>query len=61
MGTATFDPQQYKTTTRAQWESAADAWDRWDPTLTDWLGGATELGDGTMALILDLPNLLEAS
>ncbi|MDQ1711947.1 MAG: hypothetical protein QOE45_1397 [Frankiaceae bacterium] len=37
-----FDPIQYKTTTREQWETAAEAWDRWGPTLEDWLGDATE-------------------
>src|SRR3954471_18405721 len=42
MSTATFDPARYKNTTRAQWEAAAAAWDRWDPTLSDWLGAATE-------------------
>ena len=40
--TATFDPQLYKKTTRAQWEDAADAWHRWGPTIEDWLGAATE-------------------
>ncbi|WP_448624929.1 class I SAM-dependent methyltransferase [Geodermatophilus sp. URMC 64] len=38
----TFDPDQYKATTRHQWESAADAWHRWGPTLETWLGPATE-------------------
>ena len=38
-----FDPIQYKTTTRDQWETAAEAWHRWGPTLEDWLGPATEL------------------
>lgn len=37
-----FDPVQYKTTTRQQWEDAADAWHRWGPTLETWLGPATE-------------------
>lgn len=37
-----FDPTQYKATTRQQWEDAADAWHRWGPTLEHWLGGATE-------------------
>lgn len=41
--TPTFDPGAYKTTTRAQWEQAADAWHRWGPTLEAWLGEATEL------------------
>ena len=38
-----FDPLQYKSTTRQQWEDAAEAWHRWDPTLTTWLSEATEL------------------
>jgi SAM-dependent methyltransferase len=37
-----FDPIQYKTTTRRQWEDAAEAWHRWGPTLETWLGEATE-------------------
>ena len=37
-----FDPITYKTTTRQQWEDAADAWHRWGPTLKTWLGPATE-------------------
>ncbi len=37
-----FDPVQYKTTTRQQWEDAAEAWDRWGPVLESWLGEATE-------------------
>jgi SAM-dependent methyltransferase len=37
-----FDPVQYKTTTRQQWEDAAEAWHRWGPTLEQWLGEATE-------------------
>jgi hypothetical protein len=28
-----FDPVQYKTSTRQQWEDAAEAWHRWGPTL----------------------------
>ncbi|MDP9071331.1 MAG: class I SAM-dependent methyltransferase [Actinomycetota bacterium] len=41
--TVTFDPVRYKTTTRQQWEDAAEAWHRWGPTLEAWLGEATEL------------------
>ncbi len=41
--TVTFDPVRYKTTTRQQWEDAAEAWHRWGPTLEAWLGQATEL------------------
>jgi hypothetical protein len=39
--TMSFDPIQYKTTTRQQWEDAAQAWDRWEPVLETWLGEAT--------------------
>ena len=43
MSTVTiFDPIKFKTTTRAQWENAADAWHRWGPFLGEWLGPATE-------------------
>src|SRR5215475_4112543 len=59
MTAATFDPVKYKTTTRAQWEAAAEAWDRWDPTLERWLGPVTELmldltGVRTGANVLDV-------
>ncbi len=37
-----FDPLQYKQTTRAQWETAAEPWHRWGPLLESWLGPATE-------------------
>ena len=37
-----FDPVKYKTTTHDQWQSAAEAWYRWSPTLNQWLGKATE-------------------
>jgi SAM-dependent methyltransferase len=36
-----FDPTAYKTTTRRQWEDAAEAWHRWGPTLEAWLDRAT--------------------
>jgi SAM-dependent methyltransferase len=38
-----FDAKKYKETTRAQWQEAAEAWYRWEPTISDWLGPATEL------------------
>ena len=38
----TFDPAQFKTTTRQQWEDAAEAWYRWGPTIEQWTGAATE-------------------
>jgi SAM-dependent methyltransferase len=37
-----FDPIKYKTTTRQQWEDAAEAWHRWGPTIETWLEPATE-------------------
>jgi len=43
MAATTFDPAQYKETTRQQWESAAEAWHRWEPTLQAWLAPATEM------------------
>jgi ubiquinone/menaquinone biosynthesis C-methylase UbiE len=39
---AVFDPEKFRQTTRAQWEAAAEAWDRWSPLLSRWLGPATE-------------------
>jgi len=36
-----FDPIAYKTTTRSQWEDAAEAWHCWGPTLETWLDRAT--------------------
>jgi SAM-dependent methyltransferase len=43
MSTATFDARAYKRTTREQWQTAAEPWYRWGPTLEDWLAQATEL------------------
>ncbi|MGZ5189505.1 MAG: class I SAM-dependent methyltransferase [Flavisolibacter sp.] len=37
-----FDPIKYKNTTRDQWQSAAEAWYKWSPTLNKWLGKATD-------------------
>jgi SAM-dependent methyltransferase len=37
-----FDPVKYKNTTRDQWQTAAEAWYRWSPTLHNWLGKATD-------------------
>jgi ubiquinone/menaquinone biosynthesis C-methylase UbiE len=37
-----FDPDKFRQATRAQWEAAAEAWDRWAPLLARWLGPATE-------------------
>ncbi len=37
-----FDPIKYKETTREQWQSAAEPWYRWGPTVEEWLGQATE-------------------
>ncbi len=54
-----FDAAAYKTTTRAQWEQAAEAWHRWGPTLETWLGDATEAmldlaGLGAGSKVLDV-------
>lgn len=38
----TFDPVTFKATTRMQWETAAEAWHRWGPFLSEWLGPATD-------------------
>ena len=38
----TFDPINYKKTTRDQWQAAAEAWNRWGPFIERWLGAATE-------------------
>ncbi len=38
-----FDPIAFKETTRKQWDGAAEAWNRWAPLLTRWLGPATEM------------------
>lgn len=38
-----FDADKFRQTTRAQWEAAAEAWDRWGPLLARWLGPATEV------------------
>ena len=37
-----FDAAASKSTTRAQWQAAADAWHRWGPFIGNWLGEATE-------------------
>jgi ubiquinone/menaquinone biosynthesis C-methylase UbiE len=39
---AAFDADKFKSTTRAQWQSAAEAWHRWGPFIGSWLGDATE-------------------
>ena len=38
----TFDAIKYKQTTLQQWDNAAEAWHRWGPLLSRWLGPATE-------------------
>lgn len=40
--TQQFDAEKYKQTTTQQWNSAAEAWHRWSPLLSRWLGPATE-------------------
>lgn len=56
---AVFDPEKFRQTTRAQWESAAPAWDRWGPLLSRWLGPATQVmmnlaGIGPGSRVLDI-------
>jgi SAM-dependent methyltransferase len=45
-----FDPAKFKETTRVQWQAVAEAWHRWAPTRTEWLGEAT-------AILLDMAGL----
>jgi SAM-dependent methyltransferase len=59
MSTATFDAVAYKTTTREQWQTAAEPWHRWGTFLEDWLGEATSAmldmaGVGPGSRVLDL-------
>lgn len=54
-----FDPIRFKETTRAQWQNAAAAWNDWGPTLSTWLGPATErmldlAGVGPGSRVLDV-------
>jgi SAM-dependent methyltransferase len=42
MSGSAFDPTAFKATTRQQWQTAAEAWDRWNPTLDAWLGPVTD-------------------
>jgi SAM-dependent methyltransferase len=54
-----FDPDAYKRTTTEQWQSAAEPWHRWGPTLEAWLGPATEVmldlaGVGPGSRVLDV-------
>ena len=37
-----FDAKTYKSTTRQQWQDAAEAWNAWGKLLGEWLGPATE-------------------
>lgn len=37
-----FDGEKFKQTTRAQWQSAAEAWNRWGPLVGRWLGPSTQ-------------------
>lgn len=54
-----FDAERYKQTTLAQWNQAAEAWDRWGELLGRWLGPATErmldlAGIGAGSRVLDV-------
>lgn len=37
-----FNPESFKTSTRAQWDHVAEDWNAWGPLLDRWLGPATE-------------------
>lgn len=39
---ATFDADKFRSTTRAQWQSAAQPWHRWGLFIGSWLADATE-------------------
>jgi len=39
---AAFDPVKFKQTTRSQWETAAEAWDRWGSFIGRWLKPDTD-------------------
>jgi ubiquinone/menaquinone biosynthesis C-methylase UbiE len=54
MSTATFDPDAYKRTTTDQWQTAAEPWHRWGPTLEAWLGEATDV-------MLDMAGVAQAT
>ncbi len=41
--TSVFNAEEYRATTREQWQAAADAWNAWSPSLQAWLGPATEI------------------
>lgn len=47
-----FDPAKFKETTHEQWQTAAQAWQRWGSVLNNWLGPATEM-------MLDMANIGE--
>lgn len=54
-----FDAMAYKTTTRRQWEDAAEAWNAWGGFLAEWLGPATDAmldmaGVGPGSRVLDV-------
>ncbi|HYH33548.1 MAG TPA: class I SAM-dependent methyltransferase [Nocardioides sp.] len=54
MTTTSFDPIAFKSTTREQWQSAAEPWHRWGSFIGSWLGDATET-------MLDLAHVGEGS
>jgi SAM-dependent methyltransferase len=43
MSTARFDAAAYKTTTREQWQTAAEPWHRWGTFIDQWLSEATSV------------------
>jgi SAM-dependent methyltransferase len=56
---ATARALAYKELARQQWQTAAEAWHRWDPTLREWLSPATQImldlaGIGQGSRVLDV-------
>ena len=49
-----FDATQYKKATMQQWNTAAEAWHRWSPLLSRWLGPGTET-------MLDMCGIIQGS
>lgn len=54
-----FDPVAFKTTTRRQWQEAAEAWHRWGGFIGEWLDEATDAmieaaGIGPGSRVLDV-------
>jgi ubiquinone/menaquinone biosynthesis C-methylase UbiE len=49
-----FDADRYKQAAKEQWDLVADAWHRWEPTISSWLNSTTEM-------MLDMAGVKERS